>query len=234
MTAWLITLESTEGAGKGSNAGFIHELIQVSGFQCIRTREVGGTPLAEDLRVMMLHPNRDYAIDGMDEALIATAGRYNHQRTVVDPHLAKGCHVLSERWYDSTVAYQGYGRQIGVDVVMRLHDIIKVRVPDLSFLLDIDPEVGMERIQKRTIADRQEHESMPVMDRIELEQMDYFQRCRKGYLDQVKHDNAWRWHVIDASKPLADVRRQIANVLIDKGLATVVGLEQLKGKYDVS
>ncbi len=196
-----ITLEGGEGAGKTTNLALVKELIEARGHDVLATREPGGTPLAEAVRQLLL-AKRDEPVDALAETLLIFAARAQHVATVIEPALREGRWVLCDRFTDSTFAYQGGGRGLGVEVVERLACLVHGdRWPDLTVYLDAPEEVGRERI-----ADREQ-------DRFEAEQRAFFGRVRAVFRERARADA--RIVEVDASRPLADVRSQVAAIMRD-------------------
>lgn len=222
MQGKLITLESSEGAGKGTAKEFLQDCFILSGHKPVMTREPGGTPLAERMRELLLTPT-DEPLANTAELLLMFASREQHLQEVIEPYIAKGSVVICERFIDSTYAYQHYARGMPRELIDGLVAMLKPRTPDVTFLLDIDPVIGMARASARG-----------VLDRIEQEAMDFFYRVRAGYLAQAKEDTTGRFRIIDAEQPLSNVRAQFINHLVADGLITQEAVIGIKGKYDVA
>lgn len=196
-----ITVEGGEGVGKSSNIRFIQGLIEARGRECIVTREPGGTPMAEEIRQVLL-AKRDEAVCIETELLLMFAARAQHLQQLILPALARGAWVLSDRFTDATYAYQSGGRGVPADKVALLENFVQGDFrPDLTLLLDAPVEIGMSRAQKRG-----------ELDRFESEKVDFFTRVRNNYLERAASEPA-RFKRVDASLPLDDVQRQIAHVL---------------------
>ena len=195
-----ISLEGLEGVGKTTNLAFIKDTIERAGHELIVTREPGGTELGEALRNVLLHSQ--HTMQAETEALMMAASRVEHVVTVILPALESGKWVLSDRYLDASFAYQGGGREIGVERVRELHTLAGVtRMPDLTILLDMPIALGRARIAQRG-----------EVDRIEAEADPFFERCRAAYLE-VANAEPSRVKVIDASEPLDAVQAGIARVL---------------------
>lgn len=201
MRGRFITIEGTEGVGKTTNIAFIKQWLDDNEISFVSTREPGGTPLAEEIRQLLLS-NRDEQVCSKAELLLMFAGRAQHIDQVITPQLTKGHWVLCDRFTDATYAYQGAGRKMGHDLIASLEEMVQGSMrPDLTLLLDVPVELGLERAGKR---------SEP--DRFELEKTDFFNRVRQAYLTMAKK-NPQRYKIIDASKDLEDVQQQISNTL---------------------
>ncbi|MGB0459338.1 MAG: dTMP kinase [Porticoccaceae bacterium] len=201
MRGKFITIEGTEGVGKTTNIEFIKQWLVDNGISFINTREPGGTPLAEEIRQVLLS-NREEKVCSKAELLMMFAGRAQHIDQVIEPQLAQGNWVLCDRFTDATYAYQGAGREMGNDLIKSLETMVQGDMrPDLTLVLDVPVELGLERAGKR---------SEP--DRFELEKTDFFNRVRQAYLSMATN-NPERYKIIDASQTLEHVQLQIADTL---------------------
>jgi len=195
-TARFITVEGIDGAGKSSHLEFIAASIRARGVEAVLTREPGGTPLGEKLRGLVLHE----PMDGTTEALVMFAARREHLVQVIEPALGRGAWVVSDRFSDATFAYQCGGRGLDRAVFRALEELVHPgRQPDATFLFDLAPEVALERqrAQSRT------------PDKFEREAGEFFRRVRDAYLERAREAPA-RFHVIDASGSLEEVRARLA------------------------
>ncbi len=192
-----ITLEGIEGVGKTSNLKFIQSLLQAQGYECVVTREPGGTPLGESLRELLLnHADEAMSVDA--ELLMMFAARAEHLNKVICPALAAGKVVLCDRFTEATYAYQGGGRQLDVDKIRQLEQWVQGELrPDLTILLDAPVEIGRERAGKRS-----------VPDRIEKEKDEFFQRVREAYI-KLSKQYPDRICLINAATDLQQVQAQI-------------------------
>lgn len=196
-----ITVEGTEGVGKSTNMDFIAELLSQNGVPFITTREPGGTPLAEQIRELLLAP-RDESVDELAELLLVFAARAQHLNTVIKPNLEAGQWVLCDRFTDATFAYQGGGRGLNSDQISALQSFVQGELrPDCTVLLDAPTEIGMARARNRG-----------DLDRFEQEQAAFFEKVRAAYHQQVDAEPD-RFLVADAAKPLVEVQAQIAEGL---------------------
>ena len=201
MVAKFITVEGTEGVGKTTNINFINSWLRQKEVKFVATREPGGTPLAEEIRDLLLKP-RDELIVSSAELLLMFAGRAQHLNKVILPALQADTWVLCDRFTDATYAYQGFGRQMSSELIVQLENIVQGDIrPDLTLLLDIPVEIGLERANDRGDPDR-----------FEQEQQDFFNRVRAGYLS-LANENSDRYVVIDASQELQGVQTDIALAL---------------------
>ena len=197
-----ITFEGIEGVGKTTNIQLTKAWLEERGLKVHLTREPGGTPLAEALRQLLLQEWHE-KIQPKTEMMMLFAGRCQHVHEVIEPALAHGEWVVSDRFVDATYAYQGYGRGLSLTTIAELEQsVLGGLAPDCTILLDADVETGQERVRARNNG----------LDRFEQEQAEFFQRIREGYLQRAK-DEPDRIKVIDASKSLVDVKQQIVAVL---------------------
>lgn len=192
-----ISFEGIEGVGKSTNIDVLVKCIEASGRQVLTTREPGGTPLAEEIRELLVGHGEEQMSE-IAELLLVFAARSQHVNNVILPALEAGKWVVCDRFSDSSRAYQGGGRGIPMDTIDRLADWVHGDTwPDLTILLDAPVEVGMERANIRG-----------APDRFEREQHDFFERARECYL-QLANAEPGRFAVIDTNRNLADVRADI-------------------------
>ena len=188
-----IVLEGIEGAGKSTAIRAVTDFLTKSGKKVMHTREPGGTPLAEELRNAIKHEWQEKVLP-VTEIFVMYAARAQLVENVIRPALAEGTFVVGDRHDLSTVAYQGGGRGVDMSIIKAAkRAAIGDFRPDLTFLLDISPEQGFERVRKRAEGS----------DRFENERMEFFRRVRKAYLDAAAEDRSIE--VIDASGAEADV-----------------------------
>lgn len=195
-----ITIEGIEGVGKSTNMEVLVERISAAGYQVLTTREPGGTPLAEDIRDI-LKDRSDEPIPEIAELLLLFAARSLNVNNVIIPALDAGTWVVSDRFTDSSRAYQGGGRGIPMETIDRLADWVHGDAwPDLTILLDAPVEIGMQRAGKRG-----------TPDRFEQERHDFFQRVRECYLQLASHEPS-RFVIIDTTQDLDDVKADVLAV----------------------
>lgn len=200
-TGRFITVEGTEGVGKSTNIDFLCRLLQDQGIEIVLTREPGGTPLAEELRELLLSP-REERVSQDTELLLMFAARAQHIENVIRPALERGAWVVSDRFTDATFAYQGGGRGVDIQSIELLERLVQHDLhPDLTLLLDLDVEVGLKRASARS-----------VPDRFEQEKVDFFGKVRSAYLQRAENE-PHRFAVIDAAVPLDNVQQQISVAL---------------------
>jgi len=192
-----ITVEGIEGTGKSTNIDFLTGLIEKRGFEVVRTREPGGTPMAEQIRQLLLDHDQEN-LPAIAELLLFFASRSLHLCNTIIPSLQQGKWVVCDRFTDASRAYQGSGRGLDLDRIERLAEWVQEGVePDMTLLLDAPAEIGMERAAARGEGDRMDNEELA-----------FYQRVRAGYLTLADmHPD--RFAVVDASRPLADVQVSI-------------------------
>jgi len=201
-----VTLEGGEGAGKTTQIKLLAGALKTAGVDAVVTREPGGAPNAESIRALLVEgaTNRWRP---MTEALLNYAARLEHVETTVKPALSEGRWVLSDRFADSTVAYQGYGHDLGAETIKRLHRLVLGDFqPDLTIILDVPVEQGLERAAGR--ADK----ASAREDRYERMDQAFHQRLRDGYLDIARRDPE-RCAVVDATRDKAAVHEWICTLV---------------------
>ncbi|WP_010285181.1 dTMP kinase [Bacillus timonensis] len=203
MTGYFITFEGPEGAGKTTVLGILQEELSKKGYDVISTREPGGIDIAEQIRSVILDKN-NIKMDGRTEALLYAASRRQHLVEKVIPALEEGKIVLCDRFIDSSLAYQGYARGLGIDEVFSINEFaINGLMPSLTLFFDIQPEKGLTRIGKN---DERE------VNRLDLENLSFHQKVYEGYLkvaDRFKN----RFHSIQADNSIEDVTKEALNII---------------------
>ena len=198
-----IVFEGREGSGKTTAIDEIYNWIIEGNFKCIKTREPGGIKISEQIRQVILN-KENRTMDGRTEALLYAAARRQHLVEKVIPALQEGSIVLCDRFIDSSLAYQGYARGLGIEEVMSINRFaIGEYMPDLSILFDLDPKIGLERISNN------EHREI---NRLDLEKIDFHERVRAGY-NIVYEENKDRIIKIDAEQSKENVINQIKKIL---------------------
>jgi len=196
-----ISLEGSEGVGKSTSLKFIQSYIESLGHQVIMTREPGGTPLAEEVRNLLLH-EREENVDPNSELLLMFAARCQLVNQVIKPALEKGIWVISDRFVDASYAYQGGGRELGFDRIEVIEQwSLQGFKPEFTLLLDMSVEEGLARTKIRGKADR-----------FEIEQMAFFERIRAAYLKRAKQEPN-RIFVVDAAPKVERVQQSIRQLL---------------------
>ena len=197
-----IAFEGVEGCGKSTQIGRLSSLLTAANRPFLVTREPGGTPLGEAVRAALLS-HASSGMDGLTELFLLAASRRAHVRGVILPALERGILVISDRFADSSVAYQGGGRGLAIEVVERVNELATDGLrPDLTLLLDLVPEVGAERVSRRG----------QVEDRLEKEALAFHQRVRQAYLELARRRGP-TYRVIDASAPVEEVAARILEAL---------------------
>ncbi|WP_039913940.1 dTMP kinase [Cellvibrio mixtus] len=196
-----LTIEGTEGVGKSTNLAFVRDWLTARGVEVIVTREPGGTPMAEEVRSLLLS-KRDEPVDETAELLLVFAARAQHLAQVIKPALARGAWVLSDRFTDATYAYQGGGRGLNKSIIEELEQLVQGDLrPDLTLILDIDVELGLNRARQRG-----------ELDRFESETIGFFERVRVAYRQRAEAAPV-RYALVDAGKTLPEVQAEIDRVL---------------------
>jgi dTMP kinase len=202
-----ISFEGIDGAGKSSHVHAVAEAFRTRGRAVTVTREPGGTPLAEKLRALALND----PMDPLTEALLMFAARRDHLLQVIEPALARGDVVLSDRFTDATFAYQGSGRGFDWQVLAQLERWVQhtpaqaLRQPHLTLLFELDPAIAADRLA-----------GARVPDKFESQPLEFFARVAQGYAMRVKEDPA-RFARIDANQPRDAVSRQVLAALRERG-----------------
>ena len=196
-----ITLEGIEGVGKTTNIEFLRELLEQKGIDALVTREPGGTPLAEDVRKVLLE-TRDESMDPITESLLIFAARSQHVSTVLQPALNVGRWVLCDRYTDATYAYQGGGRGVALETLERLAEFAQGSLwPDLTIYLDAPVDQALARIANRQ------------PDRFETEDSEFFARVRARYL--AIEESEKRVVLIDATQSIEAARLRLVSAITD-------------------
>ena len=189
-----LVFEGGEGAGKSTQSTALADYLVARGHVVLRTREPGGTPAAEAMRSVLLDP-ANTGLDDRAEALLFAASRGDHAARVIRPALERGDIVVCDRFMDSSVAYQGVGRDLGIERVAELSMwATRGLRPDLTIVLDVDPEIGLARVVGP--------------DRLESEPLAWHRRVRQGFLDIAAADPD-RYLVLDAARPAEDLAVEI-------------------------
>jgi len=191
-----ITFEGIEGSGKSTQAKLLVEYLRGKGLNVILTREPGGVELSERIRSILIETGLD--ISPRAELLLFLASRAQHTDGLIRPSLQKGHIVVCDRYIDASVAYQGYGRGLSIEMIKRLNDWATGGIrPNLTVLLDLSPEEGLERVR-----------TSKKMDRIEGENLEFHRRVREGYLEIARSDPD-RFLVLDATRSMEEIQRFI-------------------------
>jgi len=197
-----ISLEGVDGAGKSTHAAWIADALTERGHRVVRTREPGGTPLGEALRSLLLTQPMTHET----EALLMFGARREHVVQVIAPALARGDWVLCDRYTDATYAYQGGGHFVARDFLRALEQHVHAGCnPDLTLLFDVPPEVSRQRLSQSASKGRE-------LDKFERESAEFFERVRAVYFERASAEPS-RFRIIDATRPVADVRADLARIV---------------------
>ena len=201
---FFITLEGVEGCGKSTQADRLVSWLGGHGHDVVLTREPGGTPLGERLRDALLDVGGSMLPE--TELFLYLASRAEHVARIILPAIESGSVVISDRYADASVAYQGGGRELGADLVRSLNEIATRGVkPSVTFLLDLNPKEGLSRLDGRTVGG--------TRDRIERETIEFHQRVREAYLAEAAREPE-RFVVVDAQGDVDSIAGEIASVLL--------------------
>lgn len=203
MKGPFISLEGIEGTGKTTQAGLLSEYLASKGYGTVLTEEPGGTPISRKIREVLLDVGHN-AMHPVTELLLYNASRVQHIHEVILPSIRAGKAVVTDRFSDSTLAYQGYGRGIEQGLIRDLDRIATGGLrPDLTILLDVEAETGLWRNQGAN-----------KVDRIELEDVVFHRKVREGFLEIARQEPG-RIRVIDASAPVGEVQDRIRGVVME-------------------
>lgn len=189
-----ITIEGGDGCGKTTICDRLAKELEKRGYEIIKTREPGGTKLSEHIRSLVLNPKKEFSISEKTELLLFLAARAQHLEEKILPALRQGKVVICERFNDSTIAYQGVARHLGMQFVEKLCQLL-FEDPDFTLFLDIEPAAGMERIQTK----RKEK-----LDRLDQEKLQFHKEVRQGFL-HLADEHPDRITIIDATLPIDQV-----------------------------
>ena len=201
MKGIFISFEGIEGTGKTTQAGFLSERLGAEGRDVFLTYEPGGTIVGKKIREVLLEPDHT-EMSYVTELLLYNADRAQHLAEKIVPALGEGKVVITDRFSDSTVAYQGYGRGIDLALILSIDNIATAGIrPDLTILFDLDAETGLRRNKK-----------MNKVDRLELEDVEFHKKVREGFL-KIAEAEPDRVRIVDASRPIEQVRGEIWSIV---------------------
>ena len=203
-----ITLEGIEGSGKTTQIDRLVDFLEKRGFECVATRQPGGTLIGENIRSILLNPaNR--TLEPTAELLLYMADRAQHIHDLIRPCLMAGKTVVCDRYYDATVVYQGFARGLNIEIIRKLHHLLFDDLkPDVTLLLDLPPKLGLQRAwEQLNTGQRSGQES-----RFEAEKVAFHEKVRDGYLELARHEPD-RIRVIDASPPPDQVFAAISKIV---------------------
>ena len=203
-----ISFEGIEGSGKTTHVKHTVRFLQDKGHDCVITREPGGTRIGEKIRAILLDPlSKD--MDPLTEFLLYMADRAQHIKECILPLLSDGKMVLCDRYYDATMAYQGFARGLNIGLIEKMHKLLFENLkPDITLLLDLPPEIGLARAWKQINNGNRVSEET----RFEEETLSFHKKVRSGYLELARLEPE-RFRIIDASKDEHGVREEIIKIL---------------------
>jgi dTMP kinase len=197
-----IVFEGGEGAGKSVQAQMLANRLRQAGEKVVVTREPGGTRIGEQIRAIT-HNTENVDLDPVAEAYLMAASRAQHVRETIAPAIEDGKIVISDRFVDSSIAYQGFGRNLGAEKITALNELaVNGAKSDLVIILDVPPAIGLARLESEG----------KQKDRLDMQQRDFYERVRAGYLALAKN-NPSRYVVVDATKPIEDVASSIWRIV---------------------
>ena len=200
MEGKFITLEGIEGSGKSTNLSIIKKILDKNKINYVVTREPGGGPLGPKLRKILLDKNNN--ISPSVEMLLMMADRKDHVDNLINHNLKQGNWVISDRYLDSTIAYQGGGRELDLNLINSLSEELELPTPDLTLLFDLPVNEALDRAKARS-----------TLDRFESESEDFHKRIRDSYLGQAYKNN--RFKIVNSSKDIESVAEQVKNYIIE-------------------
>ena len=216
----LISFEGGDGSGKSTQLRLLEQYLAGRGRGCLGTREPGGTNLGKMIRRVLLQAGTE-EISSPTELFLYLADRAQHVHEVIRPALASGTLVLCDRFTDSTLAYQGYGRGVDLGMLRRLNEVASGGItPDITFLLDCPVELGLSRAEERSSiihsqSSATEDRASRAEDRFEREEVEFHERVRKGFLELARTEPD-RIHVLDASRAVRDLHEEIRKIVDEK------------------
>ena len=199
MKAKFITLEGIEGSGKTSSLKSITDLLDKKNISYVVTREPGGSSIGKELRAILLDPETE--ISPEVELMLMLSDRKDHVEKIILPNLEKGNWVVSDRFMDSSIAYQGGGRQLGKKLIVSLSEYLNLPQPDLTLLFDLPVETSLSRVKARG-----------ELDRFEKEELEFHKRIRNTYLDLAKN-NSNRIKIIDSSQKIESMLNNVKQAI---------------------
>lgn len=209
MVFKFITFEGGEGSGKSTQAKLLHQAMVNSKVDAVLTREPGGTKEAEAIRDLLLHS--DLKFHPITELLLHNACRYEHAKNLIIPKLNENKIVICDRFVDSTMAYQGYALKVGKKLPALMHNMLmEGLVPDVTFILDIDPEQGLRAAEKRSAEDNYEKRGL-----------EFHKRVRNGFLE-IANIAKDRCIVIDAKQSIKKIHEKIVSIINDANDTDIV------------
>jgi dTMP kinase len=206
MTGYFFSFEGPDGAGKTTIIQLVEKFLTEQGFEVISTREPGGIEIAEKIRAVILNPEHK-SMDARTEALLYAAARRQHLVEKVIPALNEGKIVLCDRFIDSSLAYQGFARGLGIDEVLAINEFaINGCMPSLTVYFDLDPKIGLERINKNKLRE---------INRLDMESFSFHYKVREGYLQLVERFKD-RIIQVDANRAINEVFEETAKIIMQR------------------
>jgi dTMP kinase len=206
-----IVFEGIEGCGKTTQISLTGNFLKQHNLPFIITREPGGTPIGDEIRKILLS-SKNTDIIPLTELLLYTASKVQHLQQIIQPALSSGSIVLCDRFFDATVAYQGYGEGLPLALLEKVHGLfLHGLAPDLTILLDCAADLGLNRSRRRIQLEGKEQ----AEGRFEEKELAFHERIREGYL-QLARREPQRFHIIDAGLPVADAQQKICSCLTEK------------------
>ena len=206
MPGKFITLEGIEGSGKSVQLHLLEEELKKRKVRFLITQQPGGTHFGKEVRQILLQ-REGAQREPTAELLLYLADRYQHLKEVIEPSLTQGLHVLCDRYHDATLAYQGHARGIGFAMIDQLAEILALRIPDLTLVLDVEVEIGLKRARERN-----QIENSETWGRFEAEDLDFHRRVREGYQLLVQREPD-RVLLVDASGTPEEVFEKLLGLL---------------------
>ena len=200
MEGKFITLEGIEGSGKSTNLSIIKKILDKNKINYVVTREPGGGPLGPKLRKILLDKNNN--ISPSVEMLLMMADRKDHVDNLINHNLKQANWVISDRYLDSTIAYQGGGRELDLNLINSLSEELELPTPDLTLLFDLPVNEALDRAKARS-----------TLDRFESESEDFHKRIRDSYLEQAYKNN--RFKIVNSSQDIESVAEQVKNYIME-------------------
>ncbi len=208
-----ITFEGGEGSGKSTQITRLGQALNDAGFKTAMTREPGGTPIGEKIRDLLKHDPAGQHLTDEAELLLFAASRAQLVRQFIEPRLERGVFVLSDRFLDSTTVYQGIARGLGIKTVTAINELaVGGLMPDITFLLDIDPDKAQSRIRARQLELAFDFADGEMADRLDSESPEFHRMVRDGYLGLAR-SHPRRVHVLNADEPVEVIAERIINHL---------------------
>jgi len=205
VSGYFFTFKGPEGAGKTTIIKMVLADLIRDGYDAVYTREPGGISIAEQIRRIILNPENT-EMDGRTEALLYAAARRQHLVEKVIPALEDNKIVLCDRFIDSSLAYQGHARKLGMDEVLSINEFaINGLMPSLTIYFDLNPQIGLNRINKSKVRE---------VNRLDMEKLDFHLKVREGYLNLVEKFKD-RIHIINAEKSIKDVYNEVKKIVYD-------------------